>query len=263
MGPGKIARAMSSNRQFVAIVLLLGLAVAFAPGSPGPSLVPGAGPSRVTSPGAEPPSTPAATQEAPQPPPLTQAEAAPTPPLPVPVPPGAIPSAPDRPLPEECATDSVADLLDETRQTAAELLAVSDLPGEPLRTNMDVAAGCSENPEADLTGALVTLALEVATLTDEFDFLDLDMDPIPLPDLRPLFIETFDLITPDVRQLLGQLLEPVAEPVRDACGNVAIIALLVAVFPEISPIPIEADGLQQFLIPVSFVCGLFDRNLED
>ncbi len=238
-----VRRALTRNRQFVAGLIVLLLAVAFFPGSPARPLLSGldgGAPADVAGPLAPEPTSgntvePGVIDGVTTLPPVAPDAG----PQSFPAPPPQAPPAPKPP----CSTDAVADLVDTLRGPLTEALG-APAPGQSIRDLAAIAAGCSD---ADPSGPVLNLALEFAAVVP-----DLGLPPIDLPDLPG--IPPIDL-PPSVVEALG----PVADQVRDGCGTLSLLAVVLAVAPPAANLPFTGSDLAQFVAPISTFCSLFDE----
>ncbi|MEX0875634.1 MAG: hypothetical protein WD646_14465 [Actinomycetota bacterium] len=240
-----VRRGLIDNKQFVAIVLLGVLTVAFVRGEPAPSLLAGgeAGGGAPTVAAAATP-TPEEIRDA-----VDDLIDAVSPPVvggadDFGSPPGLPPAPPEPPAPTCASTDPIRDIYEQVQGPLSAALG-APAPGKALLTLAEIAAGCSD---ADPTGAVLDLALEFAPLVP-----DLGIPPIDLPDVPgvpPL------PVPPEVVDALG----PLSGAIRDGCSNLALISLVLIVLPPAIQSPIGSSDLIQFLAPASALCGLFDEE---
>jgi hypothetical protein len=247
--PSTLAGAVKANKHFAAVLAVLLAVLVASPGSPARSLIDdivSSGPPATTAPvaaGIPPvaPSAPTFGPFAPSASPPTTAPAAPlTPPL---VDPAELPPATPLDPPPVCATDALADALDQVRGPLSDLLG-QPVPGASLRKLAAVSTGCSD---ADPTTAVLDLALELAAFVPPTG-----LDQIDLPDLPGIDIPA----GPE----LVELLAPLAPGIREGCSNLATVAVLFVVLPPALDLPFSQSDLVQFLGPATAVCALFDEQ---
>ena len=248
--PQALAGAVKANKHFASVLAVLLLVLAAFPGSPARSLlddIVSSGPPPTTTPetGSTPPVRPAVRPPAIIPferPPAPEGIAAPTPP-PL-VDPGELPAGAPLEPPPVCATDALADALDQLRGPLADVLG-QPVPGRSVRKLAAISAGCSDD---DPTIAVLDLALELAELVPPTG-----LDRIDLPDLPGL-----DLPVPPE---LVDALAPLAPAIREGCSNLATIALVFVVLPPAINLPFSQSDLIQFIGPATALCALFDEQL--
>lgn len=243
-------RALALNRQFAAVLAVLLLALLVFPGSPGRSLLD----DMAAASGPMPQATPSTTvsretltsvvagivDDLPQTPPPSTAttDAGPA------GPPATLPSAPEEPPPPACATDAATDVYDQVQGPAQDALG-QPLPGRSVHDLAAIAAGCSD---ADPTGAVLNLVLDLAALVP-----DSGIAPVPLPGLP-------NVPVPPVPDEVVDALRPLAGPIRDGCANLAVVALLLAILPAAAHLPVRGSDLAQLIGPASSVCAVFDEG---
>jgi len=155
------------------------------------------------------------------------------------------PSTPSTPTPTtppaECPSDAAADAAAEARGALGDALG-QPVPGSTLGDLAEAAAGCSD---ADPTGALVILAVELASLVPDTGLapIDLPIPGVPLPPFPPE---------------IAQALAPVAPAVQEACGVIGLAGVLFAVIPSTANVPIAGSDLATVIGPASQLCGAFE-----
>lgn len=248
--PSTVADAVKANRHFAAVLVVLLAILVASPGSPARSLIDdivSSGPPATTVPVAAgaPATTPSAPTFGPFAPPAVSLTET-TPPAPASPPlvdPATLPPAEPLAPPPVCATDAVADVLDQVRGSLSDVLGLQ-VPGASLRKLAAISTGCST---ADPTTAVLDLALELAAFVPPTG-----LDQIDLPDLPGIDVP----VAPE----LFALLEPLAPAIREGCANLATVAVLFVVLPPAFNLPFSQSDLVQFLGPATTVCALFDEK---
>ncbi len=233
---------LANNKHFIALLVIVVLALTVAAGTPGRRFVTGSA-------GTGTPAPPAPAVALPS----LEASGVPdsgvlAPPMPDPVPPAAaggelvLPPEEPPPPPKVCSTDAVTALNDEVRASLTGLLGTLRVPGESLNELIKLAAGCSD---ADPTTVMLDVAL---------DFSE------SIPDLGLPFIDIPDLpaIPPLPADLLRPALAPLEDTIKDGCSQVATVALVLVIAPPAFQIPLAQSDIIQFLAPVSAFCAIFD-----
>lgn len=243
-------RALVLNRQFAAFLAVLLLALVAFPGSPGRSLLDDMAAASGPLPQADPPTTVSRETltsvvtgivdsfDQTPPPSTTTTVGGPA------GPPATLPRPPEEPPPPACATDAATSVYDQVQGPAQDALG-QPLPSRSVHDLAAIAAGCSD---ADPTGAVLNLALDLAALVP-----DSGIAPIPLPGLP-------NVPVPPVPQEVVEALSPLAGPIKEGCANLAVVALLLAILPAAAHLPVRGSDLAQLIGPASSVCAVFDEE---
>jgi hypothetical protein len=151
------------------------------------------------------------------------------------------PAPPAVPAPA-CPTDQANDAYDSVAGPVGDALGQS-LPADNLRVLAEIAAGCSAEPA---TTPLIGLALDITRLLPDTGIEPVDLSAIPAVE------------TPALPAELIAALDPVKAPIQEACGNVGLLGVLMAVFPSAAHVPVDGNDLSDVIVPAQTLCAQFE-----
>jgi hypothetical protein len=151
------------------------------------------------------------------------------------------PTPPDVPAPA-CPTEQANDAYDSVAGPVGAALG-QQLPADNLRVLAEIAAGCSAEPA---TTPLIGLALDLARLLPDAGVAPPDLSAIPAVE------------APALPSALIDALGPVKSPIQEACGNVGLLGVLMAVFPSAAHVPVDGNQLGDVLVPAQTLCAQFE-----
>jgi hypothetical protein len=142
----------------------------------------------------------------------------------------------------ECPTAAASDAYDSVAGPVSDATG-QPLPQDNLRVLAEIAAGCSaESPTTPLIG----LALDLARLVPPTGLDPVDLQAIPSID------------APLLPQPVIDALEPLAEPIGEACGTVGLLGVLLAVLPGAANVPVHGQDLADAIRPAQSLCAQFE-----
>ena len=151
------------------------------------------------------------------------------------------PRTPPVPAPT-CTTDQASDAYETISDPIAAAIGES-LPRDNLRLLAEIAAGCSgETPTTPVLG----LALDIARLVPATGLAPVDLSAIPA------------VSAPAVPQPIIDALAPLQPQIMEACGNVGLMSVIVAVVPSTAGIPVAGSELADVLVPAQTLCAQFE-----
>jgi hypothetical protein len=153
------------------------------------------------------------------------------------------PSTPAAPAPE-CPTAAASDAYESVADPIAEAIG-ERVPRDNLRLLTEIAAGCRDDTP---TTPLLGLALDLARLVPDTGLAPLDLSAIP------------PVAVPDLPQPVIDALAPLNEQIMEACGNVGLLGVIVAVVPSTAGIPVNGSELADLLVPAQSLCAQFEAS---
>jgi hypothetical protein len=157
--------------------------------------------------------------------------------------PPATPTPTTPPVPKAtCTTDQASDAYESISDPIAAAIGES-LPRDNLRLLAEIAAGCSgETPTTPLLG----LALDIARLVPSTGLDNVDLSAIPA------------VPAPEIPSAIIDALAPLQPQIMEACGNVGLMGVIVAVVPSTAGIPVAGSDLADVLVPAQTLCAQFE-----
>jgi len=156
-------------------------------------------------------------------------------------PPVTTPRTPPVPAPT-CTTDQASDAYETISDPIAAAIGES-LPRDNLRVLAEIAAGCSG---ATPTTPLLGLALDIARLVPSTGLDPVDLSAIPAVE------------APAIPQPIIDALAPLEPQIQEACGNVGLMGVVMAVVPSTAGIPVHGSDLSDVLVPAQTLCAQFE-----
>lgn len=153
------------------------------------------------------------------------------------------PSAPAAPA-TECPTAAGSDAYESVADPIAEAIG-ERVPRDNLRLLAEIAAGCST---ATPTTPLLGLALDLARLVPSTGLPQQDLSAIP------------PIAAPQLPAPVIDALAPLNEQIMEACGNVGLLGVIVAVVPSTAGIPVNGSELADLLVPAQTLCAQFEAG---
>jgi hypothetical protein len=156
------------------------------------------------------------------------------------------PSTPSAPAAPEaaCPTATASDAYESVADPLAEAIG-ERVPRDNLRLLTEIAAGCSDDTP---TTPLLGLALDLARLVPSTGLPNQDLSaipPVPAPALPEQVIDA---------------LAPLNDQIMEACGNVGLLGVIVAVVPSTAGIPVNGSDLADLLVPAQTLCAQFEPD---
>jgi hypothetical protein len=156
-------------------------------------------------------------------------------------PPVTTPRTPPVPAPT-CTTEQASEAYESISDPIAAAIGES-LPRDNLRLIAEIAAGCSaETPTTPVLG----LALDIARLVPATGVPTVDLSAVPAVPAPPIPAAIIDALAPIQPQIM------------EACGNVGLMGIIVAVVPSTAGIPVAGSDLADVLVPAQTLCAQFE-----